>query len=135
MDDIKEPIEPPAKPGKPGKAGGRPDKVVNRRKLIGAVTDRTGLPRAKAVAAVDAVFEAMVDSLKGGKEVRLFGFGAFVVSERKGGKGRAPRTGAEIQVPQSKSIRFRAGKVLREQIGHAVIDTATAKGEEAREGG
>ncbi len=95
------------------------EKVVNRHGLVSAVAEKTGLPRGKALSAMDAVFEVISESLKGGKEVRVLGFGAFAVSERKAGKGRDPRTGAEIDIPASKSVRFRAGKSLRD----AVADT------------
>ena len=115
-------------------ASGRSDRVFNRQKLVGAVTEKTGLPRAKALAAVEAVFETMSSSLKSGKEVRVLGFGAFSVSERKAGKGRDPRTGAEIDVPQSKSVRFRAGKGLRELVAHTPVDMSRGKTEEAQAG-
>ena len=88
-------------------------KIFNRQALVAAVAEKTGLPRAKALNAVEAVFETISGSLKGGHEVRVLGFGAFVVSERKAGKGRDPRSGAEIDIAASKSVRFRAGKALR----------------------
>jgi DNA-binding protein HU-beta len=91
-------------------------KIYNRQLLIADVAEKTGLPRAKALAAVEAVFSSTSAALKEGKEVRVIGFGTFVVTERKAGKGRDPRTGAEIDIPESKSVRFRAGKVLRELI-------------------
>ncbi len=88
-------------------------KIFNRQALVAAVAEKTGLPRAKALTAVEAVFESISVSLKEGHEVRVLGFGAFAVSERKAGKGRDPRSGAEIDIAASKSVRFRAGKALR----------------------
>ena len=144
MDDIKalhdedaaeaESAEMEEETGGSGSAG-RADRVFNRQKLVSAVTEKTGLPRAKALAAVEAVFDSMSASLKSGKEVRVLGFGAFNVSERKAGKGRDPRTGAEIDVPESKSVRFRAGKGLREMVANTPVDTARGKPEEAHQGG
>jgi len=113
MDDIKDPAE-------AGDAA-KSEKLVNRQKLIALVTEKTGLPRGKAVAAVEAVFGVVSESLKSGNEVRVVGFGAFVVSERKAGKGRDPRTGAEIDVPQSKSVRFKASKTLRDMVADTPV--------------
>jgi DNA-binding protein HU-beta len=93
-----------------------PNKVFNRQMLVAAVAEKTGLPRAKALAAVEAVFESTSHALKEGKEVRVLGFGTFIVSERKASKGRDPRTGEEIDIPESKNVRFRTGKVLREMV-------------------
>ncbi len=119
MDDIKEPH------GDMGadqaKGDEKNDKVFNRQKLLAAVTEKTGLPRGKAMAALDAVFDALSQSLKDGKEVRMLNFGSFVVSERKAGKGRDPRTGAEIDVPESKSVRFRPSKALREVVADTLV--------------
>ncbi len=92
------------------------DKFFKRGELANAVADKTGLPRAKAVTVVEAVFDTIGERLAAGQEVRLVGFGAFVVAERKAGKGRDPRTGAEIDIPESKSVRFRPGKALKDGV-------------------
>lgn len=90
--------------------------VLNRRDMVAGVVEKTGLPRARAVAVIDATLEVISSGLLGGKEVRLLGFGNFVVSARKAGKGRDPRSGAEIDVPASKSVRFRPAKTLKEKL-------------------
>ena len=96
-------------------------KIFNRQALVAAVTTKTGLPRAKALSAVEAVFEAISGSLKEGQEVRVLGFGAFAVSERKAGKGRDPRSGEEIDIAARKSVRFRAGKALRGLVSETAV--------------
>jgi DNA-binding protein HU-beta len=96
-------------------------KVFNRQALVAAVAEKTGLPRAKALSAVEAVFDAIGGSLKTGHEVRVLGFGAFAVSERKAGKGRDPRSGAEIDIAASKSVRFRAGNALRGMVSDTPV--------------
>ena len=68
-----------------------------------------------------AMIECTSSALKEGKGVRLTGFGAFQVSERKADKRRGARSGAEIDVLPSKSVRFRAGKVLRELVADTVV--------------
>jgi DNA-binding protein HU-beta len=94
-----------------------PHKFFKRHDLVAAVAERTALPRTKAITAVEAMFEAIQATLKSGQEVRLVGFGSFSVTDRKAGKGRDPRTGVEIDIPPSKSVRFRAGKSLKEAVG------------------
>jgi DNA-binding protein HU-beta len=89
---------------------------VNKIELIQKLADRTGLAKHDAAKAVDGVFEVITDSLKGGDEVRLTGFGVFVVAERAGGKGRNPQTGEEITIKPSKQPRFRAGKMLKDAL-------------------
>ncbi len=100
------------------------DRSFKRQELAASIVEKTGLPRAKAIAAIDAVFETITDKLKGAQEVRLLGFGAFMLTERKAGKGRDPRTGAEIDIPHSKSVRFRPGKALRDAVSGKVAAPA-----------
>ena len=102
-------------------SGPKGAKVFNRQELVTQVAEKTGLPKAQAVAAVLAVLDCASSALKEGKEVRFAGFGVFQVSERKAGKGRDPRSGAEIDIPESKSVRFRPGKVLRELVADTAV--------------
>ena len=62
--------------------------------VVHKVADRTGLPRVKAEAAVDTVFESMKNALAAGDRIELSGFGVFSVRPRKTGIGLKPRTGA-----------------------------------------
>ncbi len=80
--------------------------------LIQRVVERTGLPRVKAEAAVDAIFEAMKAALGRGDRIELRGFGVFNVKPRKTGVGRNPRTGAEVSIAPGKAVRFKPGREL-----------------------
>jgi len=84
--------------------------------LIAAVADTTDLPKAKAAEVVDALFAAIEGALKKKEEVRLVGFGSFVTAIRKATTGRNPRTGADINIPASTSVRFKAGKALKDAV-------------------
>ena len=89
---------------------------MNKMDLIAAVADQTELPRAKATEVVDAVLGAIEGALKKQEEVRLVGFGSFVTSKREATKGRNPRTGAELDIPASTSVRFKPGKALKDAV-------------------
>jgi len=80
--------------------------------LIQRVVERTGLPRTKAEAAVDTIFDSMKQALSGGERIELRGFGVFNVRPRKTGIGRNPRTGAEVSIAPGKAVRFKPGKEL-----------------------
>ena len=89
---------------------------MNKNDLVQKLAERTGLSKMDAQKAVDGVFELIMESLKSGEEVRVTGFGVFVVSSRAGGKGRNPQTGEEIVIKASKAARFRAGKPLKDVL-------------------
>jgi len=90
--------------------------VTNKNDLVTAVANSTGLSKTDAGKAVDGVFDAITDALKGGEEVRLVGFGTFSVTSRAASEGRNPRTGQKINIPASKQPKFKAGKGLRDSV-------------------
>ncbi len=92
------------------------EKPLNRQELVCVVADDADLPKAKAGEVVDAVFSAIEKALKNRQEVRLVGFGTFAAASRKAAKGRNPRTGAEIDIPASTSVRFKPGKTLKDAV-------------------
>ena len=71
---------------------------------------------ADANKAVDSVFATISNSLQGGNEVRLVGFGTFSVAHRKATTGRNPRTGETIQISARNQAKFKAGKALKEAV-------------------
>jgi DNA-binding protein HU-beta len=89
---------------------------VNRNELVDAVSTKTDMRKSEASKAVDAVFEAIEDALKGGDEVRLVGFGTFSVASRAASEGRNPRTGEKIKIAASKQAKFKPGKGLRDSL-------------------
>ena len=89
---------------------------MNKNDLISLVADDSGLSKADATKAVDAVLDNIAGSLSNGVEVRLVGFGTFSVTHRKATTGRNPRTGEAIQIKASNQPKFKAGKALKDAV-------------------
>ena len=83
---------------------------MNKTELIEALAGKSGLTKADAGRAVDGVMEIITEALAKGESVTLVGFGTFSVGERAARVGRNPQTGAEIQIPESTALTFKAGK-------------------------
>ena len=91
---------------------------MNKDDLIAKVANSVGVSKTDAAKSVDAVFSNITSSLKGGNEVRLVGFGTFIVSNRAATTGRNPRTGESIQIPASKRPKFTVGKALKDAVNN-----------------
>jgi len=89
---------------------------MNKDDLIGKIATNVGISKTDAAKSVDAVFSTITSALKGGNEVRLVGFGTFLVTNRAATTGRNPRTGESIQIPAKKVPKFRAGKALKQSV-------------------
>ena len=89
---------------------------MNKAELIDAIAERAALSKADAGKALDATVAALTEALKQGDTVTLVGFGSFYVGERAARTGRNTKTGATIQIPASKSPKFRPGKALKDAL-------------------
>ena len=89
---------------------------MNKSELIDAVASDTGLSRADATNATDALLDSIVGALKQGDQVTLVGFGTFSVRARAARSGRNPQTGETIQIKASNSPGFKAGKAFKDAV-------------------
>jgi DNA-binding protein HU-beta len=89
---------------------------MNKNELVSAVADKSGITKAQAADAIDATLDVITSALKSGDEVRLLGFGNFVVADRKATTARNPQTGATVNVPASKAPKFKPGKALKDAV-------------------
>jgi DNA-binding protein HU-beta len=89
---------------------------MNKAELVNQVATKTGLSRPEAAQAVDTAMDAVAAELMKGGSVRLTGLGSFVTSTRAGYQARNPQTGAPVQVPEKRIVRFLPGARLRELI-------------------
>ncbi len=89
---------------------------MTKAELVEKIVEKVDLKKKQAVEAVDAVFEAIAESLAAGEKVQVVGFGSFEVHARAARKGRNPQTGAEIDVAARTVPVFKAGKLLKEKV-------------------
>jgi DNA-binding protein HU-beta len=87
---------------------------VNRKELVTAVAEHADLEQKT----VDAVLRSLQATLEGavakGDKVSLPGFFNVSVGARAAREGRNPATGATIQIPAAKTVKFTAGSALKE---------------------
>ena len=93
---------------------------MNKSDLVDALASKTGMTKADAARAVDALFSPdsgiLASALKARTRVQITGFGTFESKHRKARMGRNPRTGEAIQIKATQTPAFRAGKGLKDAI-------------------
>jgi DNA-binding protein HU-beta len=89
---------------------------MNKADLVNEISSRTGLTKSKSSEVIDSVIESIQDSLTRGEKVTLVGFGTFDTITRKARKGRNPKTGEELSIPEKRAARFKAGSGLSNVI-------------------
>ncbi len=80
---------------------------MTKAELIAAVANATDLSKAKAQEVIEVTFDKIAKAIKKDRKFLVPGFGTFAITKRKARKGRNPRTGEEIKIKASKSVKFK----------------------------
>ncbi|MDD5639319.1 MAG: HU family DNA-binding protein [Candidatus Pacebacteria bacterium] len=91
-------------------------KIMTKEDIVEAVVKATAMTKKDAAETLNIILDEITKTLAKGGEVTLTGFGTFRVGKRAARKGRNPKTGEEIQIPASKSPKFKAGKSLKDAV-------------------
>jgi DNA-binding protein HU-beta len=91
---------------------------MNKQELVDAVAAKTGGSETAAAATVDALIGTITATVTKGDTVQLVGFGSFSTGARAARVGRNPATGAEIQIPAAKTVKFTAGKAFKDAVNN-----------------
>jgi DNA-binding protein HU-beta len=92
---------------------------MNKAELIDLIASdkKSGLDsKASAERAVNAVVDGIKSGILKDKKVQIVGFGTFTIRNRKARTGRNPQTGQTIQIKASKTVGFKPGAQLKEQM-------------------
>ena len=89
---------------------------MNKAEFINAVAQTAEISKAEAERFVNAFTKEVQAVLKAGDTVALAGFGTFLIGHRAEREGRNPATGDAIIIPAAKTVKFKAGKTLKDSV-------------------
>jgi integration host factor subunit alpha len=78
---------------------------------------RLGLSRAESASVVERVLHHMCHALSEGENVKISGFGSFILRDKRERIGRNPKTGVEVPITPRRVLTFRASQKLKARIG------------------
>jgi len=84
--------------------------------LINEVVKLSNLTKKETEVIVNTIFDNIADAFRRGEKVELRGFGSFRIRHRNARKGRNPKTGMSVSVPEKRVPFFKVGKRLRELV-------------------
>jgi len=89
---------------------------MKKTELIAEVAKKTGLSKKDVNEVINTTLEVIEEALKKGEKVSFIGFGNFEVVTRKAREARVPGTNKKVKVPETKTVRFKVGKKLKETL-------------------
>lgn len=90
--------------------------ALSKADLIETLITEMKLPKPKAKELVELFFEELRQTLESGENVKLSGFGNFILRDKKERPGRNPKTKEEIAVEARRVVTFRPGLSLKSKI-------------------
>ncbi|MCM2282451.1 MAG: HU family DNA-binding protein [Bdellovibrionaceae bacterium] len=89
---------------------------MNKAELVEKVSRKTSLTKVQSEEVLDAALEIITRAVSKGDDVKLVGFGTFSRGTRKARAGRNPKTGTQIEIPESRVPKFKPGKDFRQVV-------------------
>ena len=93
--------------------------TLTRADLADAVHSEIGLSRSESASIVERILHHMCHALSEGQNVKISGFGSFILRDKGERVGRNPKTGVEVPIAPRRVLTFRASQIMRERVSGA----------------
>lgn len=90
--------------------------TLTRADLAETINRRMGFSRAESLDMVEAILGKMCSAMADGENVKISGFGSFVLRDKSERLGRNPKTGVEVPITPRRVLTFRASQKLKDRI-------------------
>ena len=90
--------------------------TLTRADLAEVINRKMGFSRAESLAMVEAILGHMCEALEDGQNVKISGFGTFLLRDKNQRVGRNPKTGIEVPITPRRVLTFRASQILKDRI-------------------
>lgn len=84
--------------------------------LVAAISEKTGVPKVDVLVTLESFFTEVKDTLAGGENVYVRGFGSFVIKRRAKKVGRHIKQGKSVVIPEHYVPSFKPAKTFTEQV-------------------
>ncbi|MEZ5707891.1 MAG: integration host factor subunit alpha [Blastomonas sp.] len=90
--------------------------TLTRADLADTINHHIGLSRADAAQMVETILDEMAAALENGENVKISGFGTFLLRDKGERVGRNPKTGIEVPITPRRVLTFRASQLMKDRI-------------------
>ena len=90
--------------------------TLTRADLADVIHRKVGLSRAESLDMVENILGHMCNAMADGENVKIYGFGTFLLRDKGERVGRNPKTGVEVPITPRRVMTFRASKMLKDKV-------------------
>lgn len=89
---------------------------MTKAEIANIIHERIGFSKKESAQLVESVLEEIKQTLIAGEDVKLSGFGHFMLREKHARRGRNPKTGQDITIEPRRVVTFRASQLLKSSL-------------------
>ena len=90
--------------------------TITKDSLVEMIHNEVGLNKREAKELIECFFEQIKKSLENGKDIKLSGFGNFILRNKAPRPGRNPKTGEEVTISERRVVTFKSGLKLKSKL-------------------
>ncbi len=90
--------------------------TLTRAEIAEAINRKLGLSRSDSLGMVESILGHMSKALSDGQNLKISGFGTFLLRDKAQRIGRNPKTGVEVPITPRRVLTFRASQILKDRI-------------------
>ena len=90
--------------------------TLTRADVAETINRKMGFSRAESLDMVESILDKMGKALEDGENVKISGFGSFVLRDKRERVGRNPKTGVEVPITPRRVMTFRASQLIKERV-------------------
>tara|TARA_B100000401_G_C52682495_1_gene660386 strand:- start:324 stop:620 length:297 start_codon:yes stop_codon:yes gene_type:complete len=90
--------------------------TITKDSLVEMIHSEVGLNKREAKELIESFFEEIKSSLEKGNDIKLSGFGNFILRDKSSRPGRNPKTGEEVTISERRVVTFKSGLKLKSKL-------------------
>jgi len=100
-------------------------KTITKKVLVDQIAQRTGQKRVVAKQIIQEFLDQVIDEIAEGNRLEFRDFGVFEVKHRAPRMAQNPKTLERVPVPAKRTVKFKAGRRMRESLESTTETPAT----------
>ncbi len=101
--------------------------TITKKELIGRIADRTQAKKVAVKLVVQAFLDEITAELCKGNRLEFRDFGVFETKMRVARIAQNPKTLERVEVPAKRTVKFKMGRLMKENIGVPAPESANSK--------
>ena len=90
--------------------------TLTRADIATRINQQIGLSRNESATIVESILDHMSNALADGQNVKISGFGTFVLRDKAQRIGRNPKTGEEVPIEPRRVLTFRPSHIMKDRV-------------------